>query len=85
MKVEKYGGFGDSVVVKIAKMFGFSFDGTHSSPLFCLFPDQREQSLRRHLSSSDAFALPGESAKHVGFLPICPLPAGLGVGGAPRF
>lgn len=36
LKVEKYGGFGDSVVVKIAKMFGFSFDGTHSSPLFSL-------------------------------------------------
>lgn len=27
-KVEKYGGSSDSVVLKIAKMFGFSFDGT---------------------------------------------------------
>ena len=32
LKVEKYGGFGDSVVVKIAKMFGFSPDGTYPRP-----------------------------------------------------
>ena len=31
LKVEKYGGFGDSVVIKIAKTFGFSSDETHSS------------------------------------------------------
>lgn len=34
LKVEKYGGFSDSVVVKIAKMFGFSFDGTGPLPYF---------------------------------------------------
>lgn len=32
LKVEKYGGFGDSVVVKIAKMCGFSSDGIYPHP-----------------------------------------------------
>lgn len=32
LKVEKYGGFGDSVVVKIAKMFGFGSDGIYPHP-----------------------------------------------------
>lgn len=32
LKVEKYGGFGDSVVMKMAKMFGFSPHGTYPHP-----------------------------------------------------
>lgn len=85
LKVEKYGGFGDSVVIKIAKTFGFSSDETHSSRLLGPFYDQRGQDHRRHLSRWGGFPpTPGESAKHLTFFPVCPPHTRTGPGGAQR-